>query len=647
MKHFKRFYKICLVLLIIFLISLASLYVCAYFAPTLDIKNSGHFYIYDSKENLVYQGSSSSRWVDLEDVSPYIIDAVISVEDKNFYKHNGFDYLRIIKVFFSNLANREIVAGASTISQQYIKNLYLDFDKKWSRKIEEAWLTLKLEVHYDKDQILEGYLNTINYGQGNYGIENAANYYFNKSAKDVTLEEALILAGIPKSPYYFNPVTSYESAKNRALIVAQAMVKNKKLTEEEYNNLFKEEVNIYGKKSENNLQTLMYYQDAVYDELHTLESVPDSLIETGGLKIYTALDMYTQKAMEESMLREMNETGDLQVASVAIDPKTGNVLGLIGGVDYAKSQYNRAIDAERQVGSTMKPLLYYAALENGMTSSSTFLSEPTNFVFANNQTYSPENYNGKYGNQNITMAAAISYSDNIYAVKTHLFLGENVLVDTAKKMGIRKSLDPIVSLPLGTVELSMLDYANAYTTLASGGYKREISFITRVEDLDGHVLYEKKKKDNLVLEPSYVYILNEMLTSTYNSAFIDYNTPTVLSIAGKISRKYAVKTGTTGTDCYMVGYNPDIMMMVWNGYDDNRAVENKLGNISKNMWVDTVEAYEKDKEVTWYQKPENVVGMALNAITGKLDNDLEHSNIFYFIDGSEGIYEVKSAEYEE
>ncbi len=646
MKHFKRFYKICLVLLIIFLISLASLYVCAYFAPTLDIKNSGHFYIYDGKENLVYQGSSSSRWVDLEDVSPYIIDAVISVEDKNFYKHNGFDYLRIIKVFFSNLANREIVAGASTISQQYIKNLYLDFDKKWSRKIEEAWLTLKLEVHYDKDKILEGYLNTINYGQGNYGIENAANYYFNKSAKDVTLEEALILAGIPKSPYYFNPVTSYEAAKERALIVAKAMVKNKKLSEEEYNNLFKEEVSIYGKKSENNLQTLMYYQDAVYDELHTLDSVPDSLIETGGLKIYTSLDMDTQKTMEEAMVKEMQDTEDLQVASVAIDPKTGNVLGLIGGVDYAKSQYNRAIDAERQVGSTMKPLLYYAALENGMTSSSTFLSEPTNFVFANNQTYSPENYNGKYGNQNITMAAAISYSDNIYAVKTHLFLGEEVLVDTAKKMGIRKSLDPIVSLPLGTVELSMLDYANAYTTLASGGYKREISFITRVEDLEGHVLYEKKKKDNLVLEPSYVYILNEMLTSTYNSAFIDYNTPTVLSIAGKISRKYAVKTGTTGTDCYMVGYNPDIMMMVWNGYDDNRAVENKLGNISKNMWVETVEAYEKDREVTWYQKPENVVGMALNAITGKLDNDLEHSNIFYFIDGSEGVYEVKSTEEE-
>ena len=626
---------------------LGSLYICAYFAPTLDIKNSGHFYIYDGKENLVYQGSSSSRWIDLEDVSPYIIDAVISVEDKNFYKHNGFDYLRIIKVLFSNMINREIVAGASTISQQYIKNLYLDFDKKWSRKIEEAWLTLKLEVHYDKDEILEGYLNTINYGQGNYGIENAANYYFNKSAKEVTLEEALILAGIPKSPYYFNPVADYNLAKERALIVADAMVKNGKLTKEEYDNLFKEEVSIYGKKSENNLQTLMYYQDAVYDELHSLKSVPESLIETGGLKIYTSLDMNVQSKMEETMLKEMQDTGDLQVASVAVDPKTGNVLGLIGGLDYAKSQYNRAIDAERQVGSTMKPLLYYAALENGMTSSSTFLSEPTNFVFANNQTYSPENYNGKYGNQNITMAAAISYSDNIYAVKTHLFLGEDVLVDTAKRMGIKKKLEPIVSLPLGTVELSMLDYANAYTTLASGGYKRDISFITKVEDLDGHVLYEKKQKDDLVLEPSYVYILNEMLTSTYNSAFIDYNTPTVLSIAGKISRKYAVKTGTTGTDCYMVGYNPDIMMMVWNGYDDNRAVENKLGNISKNIWVDTVENFELDRDVVWYQKPENVVGMALNAITGKLDNDLEHSNIFYFIDGSEGVYEVKSADYEE
>ena len=642
MKHFKRFYKFCLVLLIIFLVGCTTLYICAYFSPALDIKTTGHFYIYDDKDELVYQGSSSSKWIDIEDVSPYIIDAIISVEDRKFYKHNGFDYFRIASALFNNLKSNSITQGASTISQQYIKNLYLDFDKEWSRKIEEAWLTLKLEVHYDKDEILEGYLNTINFGQGNYGIENAANYYFNKSAKDVTLEEAIILAGIPKSPSYFNPVSDLNAAIERGWVVAKAMLDNDKISESEYNNLFKTDLNIYGKRSENNLQTLMYYQDAVYDELEKIETVPKKLIETGGLKIYTSLNLEAQTVLEQSMLNEMKDVNDLQVASVIINPNNGNVMALIGGVDYAKSQFNRAINANRQVGSTMKPLLYYAALENGMTSASTFLSEPTSFVFANNQIYSPANYNNKYGNQNITMAAAISYSDNIYAVKTHLFLGEDKLVETTKRMGIKKTLEPIPSLPLGTVEMTMIDFATAYTTLASGGYKRDLTFITRVEDLDGNVLYEKENKDNLVLNSSYVYILNEMMTSTYNSAFIDYNNPTVMSIAGKISRKYAVKTGTTGTDFYMVGYNPDMLMLVWNGYDNNNVIDNSLGNISKNIWVNTVENLLKNKEPKWYEKPDNVVGVPLNAITGISDSDGEHSNIFYFIKGSEVVSDLNS-----
>ena len=642
MKHFKRFYKFCLVLLIIFLVGCTTLYICAYFSPTLDIKTTGHFYIYDDKDELVYQGSSSSKWIDIEDVSPYIIDAIISVEDRKFYKHNGFDYFRIASALFNNLKSNSITQGASTISQQYIKNLYLDFDKEWSRKIEEAWLTLKLEVHYDKDEILEGYLNTINFGQGNYGIENAANYYFNKSAKNVTLEEAIILAGIPKSPSYFNPVSDLNAAIERGWVVAKAMLDNDKISESEYNNLFITDLNIYGKRSENNLQTLMYYQDAVYDELEKIEAVPKKLIETGGLKIYTSLNLEAQTVLEQSMLNEMKDVNDLQVASVIINPNNGNVMALIGGVDYAKSQFNRATNANRQVGSTMKPLLYYAALENGMTSASTFLSEPTSFVFANNQIYSPANYNNKYGNQNITMAAAISYSDNIYAVKTHLFLGEDKLVETTKRMGIKKTLDPIPSLPLGTVEMTMIDFATAYTTLASGGYKRDLTFITRVEDLDGNVLYEKENKDNLVLNSSYVYILNEMMTSTYNSAFIDYNNPTVMSIAGKISRKYAVKTGTTGTDFYMVGYNPDMLMLVWNGYDNNNVIDNSLGNISKNIWVNTVENLLKNKEPKWYEKPDNVVGVPLNAITGISDSDGEHSNIFYFIKGSEVVSDLNS-----
>ena len=633
LKTIKRLVKINICLFIIGILGIIGLYVMAYFSPILDIRNTGQYYIYDKNNSIIYQGSGNTKWVALEDVSPYFIDAVISIEDKNFYNHNGFDYLRIIKTLIDNFTTGEIVGGASTISQQYVKNLYLDFDKTWQRKIEEAWLTLKLEVHYDKDEILEGYINTINFGQGNFGVAAASQYYFNKNCKDLTLEEAIILAGIPKSPSYFNPVSSYDDAIDRAKVVAKSMVNNGYISENEKNNLFINKLDIYGKNSENNLNTLMYYETVVKQELDNL-NIPKSLIETGGLKIYTSLDLELQTILENN-INEYMPDNDMQVASIIIDPHNGNIMALVGGKNYNTSQYNRAISSKRQVGSTMKPLLYYAALENGMTSSSRFLSEETTFVFSDNDSYSPQNFNQKYANKEITMAAALSYSDNIYAVKTHLFLGEEVLVDTAKRMGIKTELPPIASLPLGTVELSMLDFANAYTTLASNGYKRELSTIVKVTDMQNNVLYEKKESNDQVLNSSYTYILNELLTATYNSAFIDYSNPTIISLGSKISRKYAMKTGSTGTDCWMIGYNPDALMLVWNGYDDNQEMEVADGNISKNIWVNTMEEYLKDKEPSWYELPSNVIGIPLDAVTGLEPTDENNVFVYYFINGSQ------------
>ena len=633
MKTIKRLVKINICLFIIGILGIIGLYVMAYFSPILDIRNTGQYYIYDKNNSIIYQGSGNTKWVALEDVSPYFIDAVISIEDKNFYNHNGFDYLRIIKTLIDNFTTGQIVGGASTISQQYVKNLYLDFDKTWQRKIEEAWLTLKLEVHYDKDEILEGYINTINFGQGNFGVAAASQYYFNKNCKDLTLEEAIILAGIPKSPSYFNPVSSYDDAIDRAKVVAKSMVNNGYISENEKNNLFINKLDIYGKNSENNLNTLMYYETVVKQELDNL-NIPKSLIETGGLKIYTSLDLELQTILENN-INEYMPDNDMQVASIIIDPHNGNIMALVGGKNYNTSQYNRAISSKRQVGSTMKPLLYYAALENGMTSSSRFLSKETTFVFSDNDSYSPQNFNQKYANKEITMAAALSYSDNIYAVKTHLFLGEEVLVDTAKRMGIKTELPPIASLPLGTVELSMLDFANAYTTLASNGYKRELSTIVKVTDMQNNVLYEKKESNDQVLNSSYTYILNELLTATYNSAFIDYSNPTIISLGSKISRKYAMKTGSTGTDCWMIGYNPDALMLVWNGYDDNQEMEVADGNISKNIWVNTMEEYLKDKEPSWYELPSNVIGIPLDAVTGLEPTDENNVFVYYFINGSQ------------
>lgn len=634
MKKLSFFIKSCIFLCALGIITIISLYTYAFFSPKIELKSSNQFYIYDKADKIVYEGSQTTEWVDLENISPNLINAVISIEDKNFYKHKGFDYLRIAKAMLSNLKNRDIVQGASTISQQYIKNMYLDFDKTWSRKIEEAFLTLELEMHYSKEEILEGYLNTINYGQGNYGVENASQYYFNKSAKDLSLEEATILAGIPKSPNNYNPVSNPQKAVKRAKLVATAMVNNEYITEKEKDSLNYDALEIIGERKTNNLQTLMYYQDAVLSELKTLDNIPKSLIDSGGLKIYTTLDLQAQETLEKAILNNMDGSS-LQVASVIINPKNGGVSALVGGYDYAKSQYNRAISSKRQVGSTMKPILYYAALENNFTAATTFLSAPTTFSLANDKTYSPSNYNDKYANKEITMAAAISYSDNIYAVKTHLFLGEDVLVDTAHKMGITEKLKANASLPLGTSEMSMLDFANAYTTLASGGYKRNIHFIKKVEDLNGNVLYEYKNKKDLVLNENYVYILNELLTSTYNSAFIDYNSPTVMSLASSLTKKYAIKTGSTGSDCWMIGYNKKHLMLVWNGYDDSSPVKVSDGQISKKIWLETTETLLNNQDNTWYDVPKNIIGLPLNAITGKDDTNSKNSNIFYFVKGTE------------
>ena len=612
-------------LFISFVVLLIGLYTYAYLSPKLDLKTSGSLYLYDNKNDLVYQGSRSNEWANLEDISDNLKNAVIAVEDKNFYNHHGFDYLRIAKAMLTNIKKKSIVQGASTISQQYIKNLYLDFDKTWKRKAEEAMLTLELEVHYDKDDILEGYLNTINYGQGNMGIVNASSYYFNKKPSELTLEEAIMLAGIPKNPAGYNPVSNYEASLKRAWVVAKSMLNNGYIDEDTYNNLFKEKLKIFGQTKNNNLQMIMYYQEAVLNELSNIKKIPASLINAGGLKIYTTLDLKEQTSLENNILN--NKVDDeLQVASVIVDPKTGAVKALTGGMNYAKSQYNRALKSKRQVGSTMKPFLYYAALENNMTMSSSFRSEETTFNLASGKTYA---------SKEITMAAALALSDNIYAVKTNLFLGVDKMIDVAKRTGINANLDEVASLPLGTSEINILDYASGYTTFASGGYQKDLYFIEKIEDIDGNVLYEHEDKNRLVINPNYTYILNEMMTSTTNDAYVDYTTPTALNIASTLTHKYALKTGSTNTDYWIVGYNPDRLMMMWMGYDNNKEVNGNVRNNAKKIWALTIEESLNSINTTWYETPKNVIAIPLDAVTGKTTNNQNKVALYYYVKGTE------------
>ena len=622
MKLIKKILKTNIIIFSILILSYLSLYIYGHFTKKLPVTLANKYYFYDINNNL-YNGNNDN-WVKLDQISENLINATIAAEDKHFYNHIGFDYLRIGKALINNIKNKKTVEGASTITQQYAKNLFLDFGKTWTRKIQEAWITIKLESQYKKDEILEGYLNTINYG-GVFGIENASLYYFNKHASELTLAEATILAGIPKSPSNYSPIENEENAKKRQNTILNNMVKNKYITEKQKEEAKKQTLEYVGENNSDKITSLMYYQDAVIDELKNIKTIPQSFLDTKGLKIYTTLNQEYQKILEEKIKENLKDNNEIQVSSIIMEPTTGKILALIGGRDYKTSQYNRATQAKRQVGSTIKPFLYYAALENGFTSSTTFTSEKTIFSFENDKTYSPKNYNDKYPNKPISMAAAISYSDNIYAVKTHLFLGEETLVNIAHRIGINEQLEPIPSLALGTKELTLEEMMEAYGTLASGGYKNEPYLIEKIEDENGNILYEHKTNKEQVLNESQTFIINELLTSTYQTDFIDYNYPTLISLAGKLSKKYAIKTGTTDTDRLIFGYNKDLLIGVWNGYDDNRESPAEDNQISKNIW---------------YEIPNNVVGVLVDPISGELpDENTKHKRMFYYIKGTEPTYQ--------
>lgn len=630
-------YKIFCYFVIFIFLALFGFYLYAYITPKIDVQSSNRIILYDDSDEVFYQNTATSSWVSLDEISPYAIKGIVDTEDKNFYSHNGFDYMRIMKALYNDIKAGNLKEGASTISQQYIKNLFLTFDKTWERKLEEAYLTFELEVHYNKNEILEGYMNTINYGAGNYGIEEASLYYFNKHAKDLTLAEASIIVGIPKNPTYYNPVYYYDNAKARQKIVLNSMFNMGHITKKEMENAYNEELSFYGKKSSNFIVSSLYYKDAVMDELNSIDEIPKSLIETGGLKVYTYLNSDAQRNLENIISEEMENTGELEVGAMIRSPKNGTIVALIGGTNYNETEYNRVTKAKRQVGSTFKPILYYSALENGMTATSTFVSEKTTFSLGEDESYSPSNFADKYANKSITMADALVLSDNIFAVKTHLFLGTDNLKNTAKRMGIKTSLPSNASLALGTSEINMVDYSNAFQTLANYGIRNNPVYIKKVTDLNDNVIYEAKYEEENVLDKRYVYILNEMLTNSYNYDYIDYASPTLLSVKNLINHKYAVKSGTTDTDYWVVGYNPEALVLVWNGYDDNRSVEKVSSKITKKIWARSIEAYLGEKESAWYNIPRGVTGAIVNPISGST-TDLSVKDLMFYVKGTEPDY---------
>lgn len=606
--------------------------------PPLAVPQSSLYFAGDG--TLIGESNSGQKryWVDLEDISPRLIQATIAIEDQGFYDHHGFDFKRIAGAALADIKAMAKVQGASTISQQYARNLFLQHEKTWKRKATEAFYTIRIEMNYTKSEILEGYLNTIYYGAGAYGVQAASQYYFGKNAAELTLGEAAMLAGIPKGPSLYSPMASFEKAKKRQRLILHSMVDKDFITKEEAEAAYQEKLTITGEHPDAKEKMAPYFQDAVKQTLKNVLNIDEKTIELGGLRIYTTLDPKQQKAAERNIEKYISKESDIQVALIAIDPKNGHVKAMVGGRDYGESPFNRATQAIRQPGSTMKPLLYYAAMKQGFTPATTMRSEPTTFKFENNQPdYSPRNYNDKYADGEITMAQALALSDNIYAIKTHLFLGEETLAKTAEQFGITTEMDEVPSLALGTSGVRVIELATSYSLLANDGKSVEPVLIKRIENHQGEVIFESEKNEETVLDPDIAFVTTHMLTGVFDRSLNGYATVTGSSIIDEMSREYAGKSGSTDTDSWMIGFTPQLVSAVWTGYDQGKPIEKFAEkSYAKNVWIHFMEDALKDKPAKSFKPTKGTVGVEVDPASGKLATvDCPQARLTYFIKGTE------------
>ncbi|GER66337.1 penicillin-binding protein [Weizmannia acidilactici] len=638
--------RILLLAFFAFAILLSALAAAVYFyakilgPPPLSVPQSTLYYAKGGK--LIGETNSGQQryWVPLKDISKDAVDATISIEDRNFYHHHGFDYRRMAGALVADMKAMGKVQGASTITQQYARNLFLTMDKTWERKLKEAFYTVRLESNYSKDQILEGYLNTINYGHGKYGIQAASQYYFGKDVKNLTLAEAAMLAGIPNGPGIYSPVISPEKAKQRQLAVLQSMVKNGYITEKQATEAANEPLTIVRKAEPDTTRTAPYFQDIVKKLLKTKLGFDDQTIALGGLRVYTTLDIRQQKIAEETVKETIPDSSQVQLGFAAINPKNGFVTALVGGRDYGESPYNRVTQATRQPGSTMKPLLYYAALNHGFTPVTMLKSEPTVFRFDGGKSvYRPHNFNSQYADGNITMLQALAVSDNIYAVKTHLLLGENVLVHTAKQFGLTTPMEKVPSLALGTSGVHLLDMVHAYSLLANNGIENGPVFITKVEDYKGHVLYEYKPEKKRVLNQDAAFVTSQMMTGMFDKRLNGYASVTGASIVKDITRPYAGKSGSTNTDSWMIGFSPQLVSGVWVGYDNGQEITLAADKMyAKKIWAHFMEKALAHQPVEEFKPPKGVTAVEIDPSTGKLATpNCPVARLTYFISGTEPV----------
>jgi penicillin-binding protein 1A len=582
--------------------------------------------VYSERDELIGEFFLEKRvFVPLSKVPKHLKDAVISVEDSRFYSHKGIDFLGIMRAFWSNIKANEIVQGGSTITQQLARSMFLNKEKRLSRKIKEILLAVKLESSLSKDEILELYLNQVYFGRGAYGIEAASQTYFGKSVEKLDLQESATLAGLPQAPSAYSPFNYPERAVKRRNHVLKRMFAEEKISLPGYMGAKKLPLVLH---THDEKKVGSYFIEYIRQQLE--EKYKNSLVYKGGLNIYTTLDLEMQKTAEDALRKSLlaldkrqrrfkivkgeSPVPEVEGALIALDPEAGYIKALVGGFDFERSKFNRAIQAKRQPGSAFKPIFYLAALDNGFTPADIIIDSPIVHVnLGEHRSWKPNNYNRVFSGKT-TLKKALASSRNVISIKLLEKIGIDKAVDYAKLVGIESPLSKNLSLALGTSEVSLLELTSAYAVFPNGGFRVKPLSIKFIQDRNGKVLDVFPIKRKRVVSKETAYLMTNMLEEVIQNG--------TGQKAKKIKRPIAGKTGTTNdfVDAWFLGFTPDLVVGVWVGFDDPRSLgpQETGSKAALPVFVDFMQQTLKRQPIKNFSPPDDIIFVKIDKQTGLL-----------------------------
>jgi penicillin-binding protein 1A len=589
--------------------------------------------------------------VPLDEIPENLTNAFIAIEDRKFYRHWGLNVFAIAKALSEDVIAGHIVRGASTITQQLARNLFLTQEQTLTRKIKEAILAVRIERHFTKDEILMMYLNQIYFGEGAYGVEAAARRFFGKPLAELTLAESAFLAGLPKNPSAYSPRRHFDAAKQRQAVVIGAMVEMDMVDAAQAAKAKQDTLNILPVKR---AEVGAYFTEYVRQILE--EEYGASALYRDGLKVHTTIDLRLQELAERSLetnLRAMEKrlgyqprdtlgnneiegahTPYIQGALVALDPHTGQIKAMVGGRDFLESKFNRATQARRQPGSAFKIFVYTAAIANGMTPCDIIMDAPIVVEMpADTSVWRPQNFSEEFEGP-MTMREALARSINIPAIKVADQIGQSTVIHYARRMGIKSPLQPYLSIALGSFEVTLLELTSAIGVLPASGIRTEPIAITSIETREGRILEQNYPRKSEAISAQTAYVMTSMLESAVNEG-------TGRSIRARgITRHLAGKTGTTDEygDAWYVGFSPDLITGVWVGFDEKRSMGNKQtgARVALPIWIDFMVGALEGVPDKPFPEPHGIVRRDICTETGLLATDhCPETRVEVFVSGTE------------